>query len=74
MLRGEENQDREPEQDRNQKQQPTDDEFQHCVVRRLLISSVHYPIETRENGSSETGLGTYPLTFDWNASAGFVCT
>ena len=54
-----EDEDREPEQDRDQEQQPADDESEH--LRRppadVQVSSL-LSIETIENGSSDTGLGT----------------
>ena len=48
----------EPEQDRDEKQQPADDEFEASVRRAAAGSHPYFPIETVENGSSETGLGT----------------
>ena len=71
----------EPDQDRDEEDQPADGEAEHGAPTSSSAGlssrdpAPRYPTKrTVENGSRDTGLGMYPTTFFWNASAGFVWT
>ena len=56
-----------------EEQQPADGEAHHAASPSAgLLSADGYLITTVANGSSEIGLGTYPVTFARKAIPGFV--